>query len=477
MVSTSAEATGVRERSQPCGHWLCPDIRPYWQLAKLKSDNRIILRSPQSGDRHIFSAAEGYALRHFVGKYTIDEIQQRCQQELTVVDSELVAQLVTKLLQKGIFAWDTPASDKTPRLKPCVEWIENADGYWILRNPEDRTYLQVSARDRAAIATRVGDAPPNEATDIDPQHWRKLLQLLAATGMLEGTAPQKPKRGKFNPLQLLFFKVPLWNPDRWLEGHIDKLRWLWTQGSAFSLLLFLSASAIVGFSRQSVILDIGAQLWNQNGSALMFPFVLLVMGVVSIHELGHAFTLKHYGGLVPEVGLLFMCLFPAAYTNTSDSYCLSRWQRIQVVAAGVLTQIAIAAIAFWAWQFSVQGSGLYVSSYLLMVASLFTVALNLNPLAKFDGYHLAVAVTGINNLRSRSFGFYKNLLQGKPLRETREDCRILAIYAPFSLMYVCGVFGFLFLRLTHWTLTNIPAIAAFALSIWAIYYFLVPEES
>jgi putative peptide zinc metalloprotease protein len=53
------------------------------------------------------------------------------------------------------------------------------------------------------------------------------------------------------------------------------------------------------------------------------------MAVVTLHELGHAFTLKYYGGIVPEIGLLIMMLMPAAYTNTTDSYCLvKRRQRI-----------------------------------------------------------------------------------------------------------------------------------------------------
>lgn len=488
MISPPARSRDTGSPDFIPGDWICPDLRTYWQLAQVKrdapGDRRVVLRSPQSGDRHVFNAAEGYALRYFVGKYSIDNIQQRCQQEFTLVDVELVRQLVAKLIDRGILARtdrkttaNAAADASPPRLKDGVTWVRHPDGYWVLRNTVDRTYLQVSDRDRQAIAAKLGDDPnPKSRPEPDPQQWRKLLQLLAATGMLEGTAPQKPKRGKFNPMQLLFFKVPLLNPDRWLTAHIDKLRWLWTRGFALTLVAFLVASTVIGLSQWGAIVEIGAQLWQSSGSSLMLPFVLLVMAVVSVHELGHAFTLKHYGGLVPEVGLLFMCLFPAAYTNTSDSYCLSRWRRIQVVGVGVLTQVAIAAIALWTWNFAVEGSGLYITSYLLMVAALFTVALNLNPLAKFDGYHLAVAVTGINNLRSRSFGFYKALLTRQPLRETPEDCRILAVYAPLSLLYLCGVFGFLFLRLSSWTLTNIPAIAFFGLCVWAIYYFIVPED-
>jgi putative peptide zinc metalloprotease protein len=112
-----------------------------------------------------------------------------------------------------------------------------------------------------------------------------------------------------------------------------------------------------------------------------------------------------------------------------------------------------------------------------MVASLFTIALNLNPLAKFDGYYLAVAITGINNLRSRAFSFYSHLLTAKPINETRRDCWILAAYAPFSLAYIWFVFGFLFLRITDWILLNIPTTAFLLLLVWAIYFYFPRKSS
>jgi putative peptide zinc metalloprotease protein len=196
------------------------------------------------------------------------------------------------------------------------------------------------------------------------------------------------------------------------------------------------------------------------------------MLVVTLHELGHAFTLKHYGGIVPEVGLLFMLLIPAAYTNTTDSYRLVKGrQRVLVIAAGVIFQLIIAACALWLWNISVSGSWLATTSYLLMVAALFTVAVNLNPLAKFDGYYLAVALTGINNLRTRCFGLYANLLRRQPIQESSRDALILAAYAPLSFVYLLTVIGFIFYRVTDWSLTNIPTLAFTLLTLWAIYFY------
>jgi putative peptide zinc metalloprotease protein len=141
------------------------------------------------------------------------------------------------------------------------------------------------------------------------------------------------------------------------------------------------------------------------------------------------------------------------------------------VGAGVLTQVAIAAIAFWTWEAATDGSWLDTSSYLLMMAALLTVALNLNPLAKFDGYYLAVAVTGINNLRSRSFKFYSDLLHLRPSWEKPRDRWILAAYAPLSFLYILSVFGFILFRFANFALSDFRETTLMLLVIWLIYFY------
>ncbi|MFB2970233.1 site-2 protease family protein [Aerosakkonema sp. BLCC-F183] len=501
---------------------ICPDIRAYWKLAAIKGSDRVILLSAQGNNHFQFSAAEGYALRYFTGEFTALEIQNHLNREFQpTISANLVVELLQKLITLGILADEVEDEERgreaerekqineafvhsysyskstsvnqtsptpplspsptpnSPHLKPCVHWVAHPDGYWILRNPEDITFLQVGDRDKAIIS-QLGQLPTHliaEEYCITQTELKYLLQLLAATGMLSGTKPAKPRPRKFTPLQLLSFKIRLFNPDKFLSRHIDKLRFLWTHPTAFLLSIFLLISAVIGFNQQPEIIFIGQQLLANYGSNLLLPFVLLTALVVTLHELGHAFTLKHFGGIVPEIGLLFMCFIPSAYTNTSDSYCLSRFQRILVIGAGILVQLIIAATALWLWNLSTSGTWLSTTSFLLMSAALFTVALNLNPLAKFDGYYLAVAITGINNLRSRAKNFYANLLTGKPIRENWKNACILAAYGPFSIAYIWCVFGFLLLHIAEWNLTNIPITAGVLLFVWAIYFLLPTSEN
>jgi putative peptide zinc metalloprotease protein len=505
--------------------WICPDISPHWQLSQQASSKQYTLRSRHDNRQFPLSPAEVYALSHFTGNFTVTQIQQQCQKQYgSAIPPTFVIELLQKLITIGILTSEEsrtpnpeieadrkqriqakpnncrksphfthsqplidnkilntdntkhqqtsqPANSPNLQLKSCVQWIAHSDGYWILRNPEDVTFLQVDSQSKAAIE-QLGKHPPADIAkhnNLTLNQLRYLLQLLTATGMLAGTQPAKPPKRKFTPLQLLFFKVPLFNPDAWLTRHINKLHWIWTGSTCLILCFFLALSLFIGLSQRPNIILTGQQLVANHGISLLLPFALLAMLVVTLHELGHAFTLKHYKGIVPEFGLLFMFLMPAAYTNTTDSYCLSRFKRILVVGAGIISQLIIAATAFWLWQSS--ANWLATASYLLMVSALFTIALNLNPLAKFDGYYLAVALTGINNLRTRSFQFYGNLLRRNPSPEPRHNRLILATYAPFSLLYILFIFGSLFTLITNWTLTNIPFWTITLLTLWAIYYY------
>jgi putative peptide zinc metalloprotease protein len=460
--------------------WLCPDLRPYWQLGQMPASHQVILQAVDSSMRVSFSEVEGYALRHFTGQYSIEQIQTFCQQQYgEEIPEEFVITLLQNLITLGLLTLDTPTPSppKPPssgkRLKPEVEWIAHPNGYWILRNPVDVTFLQVSSRDKAIVDQLEHHSPQTilQSGSITAAELQHLLKLLTATAMFEGTTPPKPPKGKFTPLKLLFFKFRLCNPDPWLSNHVGRLHWLWTKPFLLTLLLGLSFSGIIAANQGSKILHTAQQLMHPMSPTLALAFLLLSGCVVTLHELGHAFTLKHYQRTVPEMGIMIMCLMPVAYTNTTDQYSLPKQQnRLWVVGAGVMCQVTIAAVAFWVWNSASTGSWLWFGSYLTMMAAIVTVTLNLNPLAKFDGYYLAVALTGINNLRTRSFQLYQRWLRMQPSPEQGRDRLFLALYAPFSLLYTLSVFGLLVVHLGDWVITNIPATGAIALILWLIYF-------
>ncbi|MEA5420365.1 hypothetical protein VB712_14125 [Spirulina sp. CCNP1310] len=452
--------------------WIAPALADHWRLGKHRENETYLL---MGGNLQIpLTPEECQVLRYFNGKTTLGEIPKHCGCHPT-----LIPHVLTKLLDGGVLSFDDPVEEPAPvrgegpRLREGVEWRSHPDGYWVLRNPIHKTYMQAGDPHKA-VMDHLGEKPIAQLlaeTGLEAAEFQEFWRGLAVTGMLEGIDPPKPPKKKFTPMQLLFYKMPLINPDRFLTAIAPALGWLWSGAFLWSLWAFLGLTFVVGMSERGLIFHEGKQIMTAYGSSLWLPFGIIAVTVVTFHELGHALTLKHYGGDVCEMGLLWMCLFPAAYTDSTDSYCLKRSQRIAVVGAGLVVQVAIAAGGFWMWQWITPGTALHTSSFLIMAAGLFTVLVNLNPLARFDGYYLIVAMTGINNLRSRSFLWYMNLFTGKPTEEDPQDALVMAIYAPVSLLYVVCIFGFLIWSLLNWILLNAPMTALLLLLIWLIYYY------
>lgn len=493
-------------------NWLCPDLRDYWRLRKSKSSGDWILQGIEVPCQHRLNDLEGYALTFFSGQLTVAQVQQQCQRRYQQqcqpgmgdrLPTDFVVQLLQKLVHLGILIPTSDCTDQSSAqshqpsclpapshpihpsghaasdsttaiaLKPDVQWFQQRDGHWILGDPTGQHHLQVSPNDRAIIR-QIGHVPLAEIPQrcqCSSAQLRQLLTLLAQGHMLAGVDPPKPPPKRFTPFKLLYFKKSFLNPDPWLSRHVDKLRWLWSRPALFVLLTGLSLTGMFAIAHYLDAVIWGQALLQAYGWRLFFPFGLLAMAVVSLHELAHAFTLKHFGGVVSDMGLLFMCLMPAAYTNSSDSYRVSRWQRCLVIGAGVICQIVIAAIAFWLWFGTAKSMSIHTGAYLLMVAALFTIALNLNPLARFDGYYLLSAATGINNLKGRSFKLYAAWLTRQPSPETGRDRWILAAYAPLSFLYLILIFGRLLLWLGNAVLTHIPYLALALLGLWLIYYY------
>ncbi len=468
---------------------ICPDIQPYWQLGHLKNSHQWVLKT---GDRqHPLTPQAAYILQHFVGSFTVAQIQAECDRHFgNHTSPTLVIDTIQDLTDQGILSLDLlpeispqlplpliPQQPHSPLLKPTVQWFYHPDDYWILRNSADVTrQLRISQRYQPAI-DRLGLIPPAEILaqyQLAPQDLDLIWQNLTTTGLAEGYYPQPPKF-RLGFWYLAMLKIPLFNPDRWLSRTIPYLQWLWTPLFGYLLSGFLGVSLLYGWQAQTNLHHTGQILWQQDPLGTLIQFGILSLLVISLHELGHAYTLKHFDRTVPQMGIMLMLFMPAAFTDTTDQYTLTRRQRALVVGAGVITQLAIAALSFWSWRSSSPGTWLHSTSFLLILAALFTVTINLNPLSRFDGYYLLVALSGVNNLKSLSRRFYQYLLQGR--RPYTNQWRIFATYAPLSLLYTLLVLGILLHNLLGWTIVNIPMLALGGFLTWLGWFFLIPEKS
>ena len=133
---------------------------------------------------------------------------------------------------------------------------------------------------------------------------------------------------------------------------------------------------------------------------LLFPVIIL--GAV-FHEFGHASALRYGGGRARSIGVGLYLIFPAFYTDTTDSYRLGRWARVRTDLGGIYFHLLFAIGLVVA----------YLSTgYDFLAMAVFLVNLDmarqLNPIIRLDGYWLLSDLTGIPDLFTHVGSFIRN---------------------------------------------------------------------
>lgn len=246
---------------------------------------------------------------------------------------------------------------------------------------------------------------------------------------------------------IMFFRIPLVDPDRFLVwampivgpflGRLGALIWL----------------AVVGLGLKTVAENWNAVLDQYQGVLAPgnLPFLYLALiALKTLHELGHAFLCRRFGGEVHTLGVLFMIFTPVPYVDVTSSWGFrARWQRVVVGLGGMIVELFVAGIAVFVWANTGPGTVHGVAYNVMFIASVSTLLFNLNPLLRFDGYYILSDLLGIPNLaqlanRQLRHVFEHHLFGVKPAQSparTGTEATWLFTYGITSGAYRLFVFG------------------------------------
>lgn len=292
---------------------------------------------------------------------------------------------------------------------------------WTLHDPSRNRFFRLdwltfeilqrwSLRDPDLITRHIGEHTPLRATAGDVEAVLKFLaqnQLLHLAGApLSGDWAALHTRGRQTGLRwlvlnYLFFRVPLVRPERllvWLERRMQFLfrPWFWR------LTAFAAVAGLVLVARQ----------WDQfraTGSALadfsgLLGFLAIIIGVKICHEFGHGLAATHFGCRVPSMGVAFLVLTPVAYTDVNEAWNLKeRRPRLWIGAAGMITELGLAAWATLAWGLLPDGTLRSIAFMLATTTWVKSLLINASPVMRFDGYYLLSDALDLPNLHSRCF--------------------------------------------------------------------------
>src|SRR6476620_2883780 len=283
----------------------------------------------------------------------------------------------------------------------------------LVRCPDGQTvqltpllYLVLEAidgeRTYADVAETVSRAYGRRLAPDDVRHLTETQ--LHPLGLVRGPDGAEPELTKANPLLALRF--------RWVVSDPEVTRRITAPFAAlFTPLVVVVVVLAFAFISGWVLFTKG--LGSATHQAFDQPILLVVVFAITIfsagfHEFGHASACR-YGGATPgAMGTGLYLVWPAFYTDVTDSYRLGRAGRLRVDLGGLRFNALVSVAMFVVWL--VTG---WDALLLILAAQLLQMVRQLAPMVRFDGYHVLADLTGVPDLASRIGPTLRSLVPGR----------------------------------------------------------------
>ena len=294
---------------------------------------------------------------------------------------------------------------------------------WTIVDPVRNRYFQIEwpvyqmiQRWKAGTMEKLHAAMARETTcRTTIEDVEDLVKFLYTNNLTEQSASGKhtdyqtqAQAGQHNWLMwlvhhYLFIKIPLVHPHNFLKTTLPIVAPLYTAAAGWTFGVIGLIGLILVGRQWDAFVSTFLYFFNWHGAIL---YSLSLGAVKVVHELGHAYTATRFGCRVPTMGVAFMVMMPVMYSDVSDSYRLtSKRKRLLIAAGGVIAELGLAAIAFFAWGFLPEGTARSIAFIVATTSLIMSLMVNLNPLMRFDGYYVLADGLGIPNLQDRAFAF------------------------------------------------------------------------
>jgi len=180
---------------------------------------------------------------------------------------------------------------------------------------------------------------------------------------------------------------------------------------------------------------------------VMLLLLAILLGSTLFHEFGHAAACR-YGGATPgAIGVALYVVYPAFYTDVTQSYRLGRAGRVRTDLGGVYFN-AISALALTALYSQTSYAPLLLAIALVHLE----LVQQLLPLARLDGYFIVADLIGVPDLFSRVGPILSSLVPGRVasprVRELRPAARaVVTIWVLTAVPVMVGLLAVLVWRM------------------------------
>lgn len=208
----------------------------------------------------------------------------------------------------------------------------------------------------------------------------------------------------------LAIKLRLWDPERFLVRAMPLVRPIFSiWGLMLWCLVVGTACVLAAQNWDALSAGVGDRVLAAENLVVLwlsFPIVKI------LHEFGHAFAVKHWGGEIHEMGVMFLVGVPVPYLDASASSAFgSRGQRALVGAAGVFVELFVASIAMFVWTAVEPGTSRAITFNVMLIAGVSSLFFNGNPFLRFDAYYVLSDLLEIPNLGIRANRYWGYWIQ------------------------------------------------------------------
>jgi putative peptide zinc metalloprotease protein len=293
---------------------------------------------------------------------------------------------------------------------------------WRIHDPVRNSFFEIGwlefellarwrdQRDGDALRARVAAETPLRPS---PDELRELIQFLAVNQLLSPKSSMAQQaldrrlRESKHPWywqalhHYLFFRLPLFRPDAFLARTVELTDVFFTRGFMVLVLVLLGLDLYLVSREWYSVTDAMARMLTPHA---FLDYAVAVTFSKVVHELAHAYAARRYGVRVPTMGVAFLVLWPFLYTDTSETWKLAdRRKQLVIASAGMASELMLAVFSTLLWALAPEGGAKNILFVLASTTWVVTLAINLSPFMRFDGYFVLSDLLGLPNLHERSF--------------------------------------------------------------------------
>jgi putative peptide zinc metalloprotease protein len=242
---------------------------------------------------------------------------------------------------------------------------------------------------------------------VTAEHVQKILEKMAPLGIIATEAgnetvpdPQQPARDAENSLGITM-RTQVIGPHI-IQPIARVLSIFYWPAVLIPLLVIMGVAHIWLYLEHGVSKGFMEILYRPWGFVVVLALLMLA-GV--FHEFGHAAALVYGGGQVRGMGAGMYLIYPAFYTDLTDSYRLGRWARVRTDLGGFYFYLIFALVIMGVY---------FLTGYEFLLLTVLFINLDVLyqsiPLFRLDGYWVMADLTGIPDPMTYMKSFLASLI-------------------------------------------------------------------